>query len=359
MIKVAQPYFGTEEREAVSRVIASGNVASGEEVKNFEKEFAKHVNKRYAIAVSSGTSALMAAIMYRNSKEDVMVPAFSFPATAIVPDLFGNDLVFADINKNRCISHSSILENMTPNTEVIIPVHLYGRRCDDMEKIYETCNEYGITCILDSCQSVAPWSAQYSDLACYSFYATNNITTGEGGMVVTNDDSIAQEIRLIINHGQVKKYCHTVSGVNLRLTDIAAAIGRVQLRKYKKIQQRRHEIAKFYSDNLQSDFITAPEYESKCHDYHQYVVTKEFYVDRERVQRYLLKRDIETAVHYPCPIYKQPIFRRSYLGTECPNAEYASASVLSLPCHPNLTDEQIEYIVETINKIPGSEIVDL
>ena len=359
MIKVAQPFFGKEEQEAAARVIASGNVSAGIEVKKFEEAFAKHVHKKHAIAVSSGTSALMAAIMCRNRKGDTMVPAFSFPATALVPDLFGNDLIFVDITSNFCMSHDDMLEKITPTTEVAIPVHLYGRRCDEISEIYETCMDYGITCITDSCQAPAPWSADYTDIACYSFYATKNITTGEGGMIVTNDDSLANEMRMIINHGQSKKYYHVINGINMRMTDIAAAIGSVQLAKYESIQKTRHKIAKYYSDNIESDFIRAPQYESTYHEYHLYTVLNNIGISRERMQRYLQKRDIETSVHYPYPIYKQPIFRRSYLGTECPITEIACSVVLSLPCHPNLTEDQIEYIVETINNITRDDVLDV
>lgn len=352
MIKVSEPYFDSREREAVARVIASGNIASGVEVKKFEEEFAKHVGKNHAIAVSSGTAALMAAMMDLDCTGNIIVPAFSFPATAIIPDMFGGTLVFADIMRDYSISLQDIKNKITPMTDAVIPVHLYGRRCEDMDEIYEVCCDNGVSCIVDSCQAPSRWSATPCDIACYSFYATKNITTGEGGMIVTDDGVAAESMRQIINHGQIKKYTHTTSGINLRLTDIAAAMGRVQLDKYDDILAKRKHIAKYYSENIVSGVVHKRMYEDNMHDYHQYVVNVNPIANRDKVQKYLYSRDIETAVHYPMPIYKQPLFRNSYKGVSCRMADSVSKVVLSLPCHPGITQEQLEFIVETINDMP-------
>lgn len=360
MIPLAHPSLNEAEIEAVSRVIRSGMLAKGPRVDEFEREFSHYCGTRDSVAVNSGTAALHATLLALGigPGSEVIVPAFTFFATASSVCMCGGTPVFADVDADTFnLSIEKVQEAVTPKTRAVIGVHLFGQPCE-VRPLMEICEEQGIPLIEDAAQA---HGAEYhgkkaGNLAragCFSFYPTKNMTTGEGGMVTTNDHILAGRIRQIIDHGQERKYFHTCIGYNFRMHDIAAALGLVQLKKLDRLNHRRREIAAFYQNNITRDGICTPVVApGMTHVYHQYVVkvTEEFTVTRDELAAYLHEKGIGTAIHYPLPLPRQPVFS----GSACnafPVADELSRTVLSLPVHPQVTDAQCRYICEVINGV--------
>lgn len=267
MIPVARPVFGIEEVDAVSEVIRSGMLASGEIVTRFENEYAKYSGVKHAIATSNGTTALHAGLLATGilPGEEVIIPSFTFIAAASSVSICGAHPVVADVDLSTCcIDPESIVEQITPKTRAIIGVHLFGQPCD-ISAIQQICNDKNLLFIEDCAQAHGATYkgvqvGNFGDIGCFSFYPTKNMTTGEGGLVTCSDDMIAEKVRRLINHGQKEKYLHTEIGYNYRLTNIGAAIGRVQLRKLDEMNMKRQDNASYYSS-----YITLTWRDSVCH----------------------------------------------------------------------------------------------
>ncbi|MBP2146854.1 perosamine synthetase [Methanofollis sp. W23] len=358
-IPIARPLLGTEEADAVSAVLASGMVASGAQTEKFEEEFSGFCGVSHAVATSSGTTALHAALCAAGvgPGDEVIVPAFSFIATATAVSMCGATPVFADVEEaTATIDPESAATLLTSRTKAVIGVHLYGQPCD-AGAVNDFCADNRLVFIEDAAQA---HGAEYhgkkagslGDLACFSFYATKNMTTGEGGMVTTRDDEYADHLRRIVNHGQSEKYLHSELGYNYRMTDIAAAIGRVQLGKLPEFNRRRQETATYYTRRLHLKGLLTPVVTpDRSHVWHQYVlrVTPACPATRDDLMARLRKKGIGTAVHYPIPINKQPLYQER--GSSCPVAERLAASVFSIPVHPGVTDEERSYIAAAINEV--------
>ncbi len=360
-IKIASPVLGEEELQAIKRVLESGILAHGPEVEAFEKEFAEYVGVDYAVAVSSGTAALdllLKAIGVREGDEVVTTP-FTFISTANAILYQNARPVFADIDpRTYNLDPESVLERITSRTRAVIVVHLYGQPAD-MKAFREIADDHNLILIEDAAQAhgaefMGRKAGSWGDASVFSFYATKNMTCGEGGMVLTNDRVIAEKIRILRNHGQTRKYVHEVLGWNLRMTSIAAAIGRVQLRKLDRFNEIRRRNAELLSKGLSSvPGIRVPYIDPRVkHVFNQYVVSVEddYPLSRDQLREYLAGYGVETAVHYPVPIFQQPLYRRlGYPQDICPNARYACKHVLSLPVHPLVSRDDIEYIVSLIS----------
>lgn len=359
MIKMADPIIKEEEIAAVNEVLKSGNIAAGKKVAQFEQEFATYVDKKYAVATNSGTSALHTALLAcgvaRN--HEVIVPAFSFFATAMTATACNAELCFVDVGLDGNLNVEEVEDNITSDTRAVVAVNLYGKIVDEINVLETMCKDYNIFLIVDSCQCPSKEGARYGDVSCFSFYATKNITTGEGGMIVTNNKGIEENSRMCINHGQKEKYIHTNIGFNYRMTDISAAIGIEQLKRLDAITKRRREIAMMYEKDLKLGRLQRypvntyplngkPEI-TDTHVFHQYVIIDE---NRTHLSRFLEENGIQTAVHYPKPIPRQPFYNKFYKDIEIPTAEMLSDTVLSLPCHPGLTDEDVAYVIEKANE---------
>ncbi|QSZ68395.1 DegT/DnrJ/EryC1/StrS family aminotransferase [Methanofollis aquaemaris] len=358
-VPIARPLLGTEEADAVSAVLASGMVAQGEQTARFEEEFAGFCGASHAVATNSGTSALHAALLAAGVEpgDEVIVPAFSFIATATAVSMCGATPAFADVEEaTATIDPESAATLVTPRTKAVIGVHLYGQPCD-AGAINDLCADRNLIFIEDAAQA---HGAEYhgkktgslGDLACFSFYATKNMTTGEGGMVTTGDDEYATHLRRIINHGQAEKYLHTELGYNYRMTDIAAAVGRVQLEKLPAFNQRRRETATYYTRHIRVGGLLTPVVTpDRSHVWHQYVMraTPACPLSRDDLMARLRKKGIGTAVHYPVPINKQPLYQAKF--SSCPVSERLAASVFSIPVHPAVNDEERAYIAATINEV--------
>ncbi|WP_346434935.1 DegT/DnrJ/EryC1/StrS family aminotransferase [uncultured Methanoculleus sp.] len=357
-IPIAQPSLGNEENDAVLAVLASGMIAQGPVTAAFEEEFAAYCGAPHAVAVSNGTTALHAALLAAGvgPKDEVVVPAFSFFATASVVSMCNARPVFADVDAaTATIDPADVLAKVGPKTKAVIGVHLYGQPCD-AGAIREICDDKGLVFIEDAAQAHGATyqgkkTGSLGDLACFSFYATKNMATGEGGMVTTASDEYDAQLRRTINHGQSEKYLHTELGYNYRMTDINAAIGRAQLAKLDDFNCRRQENAAYYNTHITAPGLVLPSVApGRTHIWHQYSLrlTDAFPLAREEFMAYLRERGVGCAVHYPIALPRQPYYTGA---AACPVAEALAASVLSIPVHPNVTDEGRAYICETINGV--------
>jgi len=357
-VPIARPSLGREESDAVASVLASGMIAEGPITRAFEDEFAGYCGTHHAVAVNNGTAALHAALLAAGvgPGDEVILPAFTFFATASSVSMTGATPVFADVRRDTCcIDPGSIVENITSKTKAVIGVHLYGHPCDAVT-LRELTSDHALTFIEDAAQAHGAMIngekvGSFGDLACFSFYATKNMTTGEGGMVTTGSDHLHERLRRIINHGQSEKYLHTGIGYNYRMTDIAAAIGRVQLAKLEGFIRARQENAAYFNDHIRVPGILTPGIAPGCTPvWHQYAirVTDDAPLSREALMAYLKEKGIGSAIHYPVPLHRQPIYDS---GLTQPIAEDLAASVLSLPVHPGLQRHEREYIVASLNEV--------
>jgi len=364
-IPIAKPYITDEEIEAVIRVLKSGILAQGNEVHSFEKEFAEYLGVKHAVAVANGTVGLDIALKAIGIREwhEVITTPFTFISTANAILYQGARPVFADIDpKTYNLDPNSVAESITSRTRAIIVVHLYGQPAD-MKVFREIADDHKLLLIEDCAQAqgatfMGRKIGGFGDVAVFSFYATKNMTTGEGGMIVTNDDKIAEKSRILRDQGQTAKYVHEELGYNYRMTNIQAAIGRVQLKRLEEMNNKRIENAQYLSHYLSGVKGIVPPYVDPRvrHVFHQYVVrvADEFPLTRDKLIEKLRERGIETAVHYPIPIHHQPLYKKlGYPQDICPNAIEASRRVLSLPVHPLLAREDLDYIVNAIKELAG------
>lgn len=353
MIPAAQPIIGDDERQAVDRVLQSGMLAQGPEVKAFEDEFSEIVDKRHCIAVNSGTSALHMAFVAAGIRQgdEVIVPSFSFAATANAVRLAGATPVFADIEQDYFnLSPGAVEAAITPRTRAIMPVHLYGHPAA-MTELTAICQRHNLLLFEDAAQAHAaslngvPVGA-FGVAGSFSFYPTKNMTSGEGGMVTTGCDHIARQLRLLRNQGMERRYENEVIGFNTRMTDIHAAIGRVQLKKLAGWTKQRQDNAQFLSNNI-SGVVTPPTASGAIHVFHQYTI-RVVDQDRDKFAEELVKRGVGCGVYYPTPIHRLPSFG---LTIDLPVTEQVALQCLSLPVHPSLSKKDLETIVETVNAV--------
>ena len=358
MIPVAKPLIGEEEKRAVLEVLGSGMLAQGTRVKAFEEAFASYVGTRHAVATSSGTAALHVALLACGIRpgDEVITTPFTFIASANAILYCNARPVFADIDERTFnIDPEDINEKVTRKTRALLIVHLYGQACD-MRAITEICEDYNLKLIEDACQA---HGAEYrgrrvgsfGDAACFSFYPTKNMTTGEGGMVTTSSDEVAERARLIREHGSRVRYEHIALGYNYRMTDIAAAIGLVQLAKLEQMNARRIENAAMLSRELKGvEGIETPYVMPEVkHVFHQYTVRAE---RREELIKKLEKAKIGYGIHYPKPVHRQRLYLElGYGDVSLPRAEKASREVLSLPVHPALKEEEVKLIAEVVGDV--------
>ena len=360
MINIAKPIISDEEIEAVTEVLKSGMLAQGPKVDEFQNKFAKYAEAKYGIATSSGTTALHTALVAAGIKpgDEVITTPFTFAATSNSILYTQAKPVYADIDaKTFNLDPAKIEEQITDKTKAIVPVHLYGQPAD-MDGILEIAQKYNLKVIEDAAQA---HGAVYKkkkigsigDFGCFSFYPTKNMTTGEGGMVTTNDEEYAEKAGMVRAHGESKRYEQSLLGYNYRMTDIAASIGLVQLKHIDEFNKIRNENAKYLSEGLADvEGITTPVVaDNVTHVFHQYTIRVS--KDRDTFQKFLTDNQIGTGIHYPIVLYKQPYYQALSITGNCPLAEEAASQVISIPVHPSLTTEELDTIIDTIKK--GSE----
>jgi perosamine synthetase len=345
-IPIALPLTGREEKRAIDQVLDSGILAQGEQVEEFEEKFAKFVGTDFAVACSSGTAALKMAIEALNIKREVLIPSFSFIATATSVLFNGAKPVFVDIDpKTYTIDPRDLERKITRDSQAIMPVHLYGQ-CANMDEIMEISEKHDLYVIEDAAQAHgAEWDSRragtFGEAGCFSFYPTKNMTTGEGGIVTTNNGAMAARMRSFRNHGQQDRYVHSILGYNFRMTNVHAAIGLAQLKKLDKFNAARRKNAEYYDAHLDVDSpFTHPKAK---HVYHQYTVSVD---KREDYQKHLAARGIGYGVYYPTPIHRQPVFGT---GDRLPNTDRASDRVLSIPVHPGVSAADRKRVVDAMN----------
>jgi dTDP-4-amino-4,6-dideoxygalactose transaminase len=356
-IRPARPVIGEDEIEAAVRVLRSGMVIQGPEVAAFEEEFSALVDGRHCVAVNAGTSALLLSLVAAGigAGDEVIVPSFTFAATANSVALTGATPVFADILGDTFnLSPESVEAAITPRTKAIMPVHLYGQAAD-MRRLGEIAERHGLVIVEDAAQAHgSTWEGRpvgaFGLAAAFSFYPTKNMHSLEGGMVVTPDAGFARTIRLLRNQGMERQYANEIVGYNLRMTDVAAAVGRVQLAKLRGWnEQRRANAAKLDAGLNGLGVVTPPVVaEDATHVYHQYTVRVPA-GRREALREHLTAQEVGSAVYYPTPTHLLPPFAGAAEGAHLPETLSAAAEVLSLPVHPALTDAELDRIGEAVN----------
>ena len=361
-IPIAQPMIGKEEIEAVKKVFKSGSLAQGPQVEKFEKEFAKFIGTKYAIAISSGTTALHLALLAAGIKagDEVITTPFTFIATANSILYTGAKPVFADINEETYnLDPKSVESKIAKKTRVILVVHLYGQMAD-MEAISKIAKKHKLKIIEDACQS---HGAKFKNkkagsiglASCFSFYPTKNMTTGEGGMITTNSANLALKAKILRNHGSEMRYVYDFLGYNFRMTDIAAAIGIEQLKKLNQFNHKRIENAKYLSRKLEGiGGIIIPEIaKGSSHVFHQYTirVTQEYLLTRDQLTKKLQKKGIGFGIYYPILTYQQNFYKKMGYKDKHKTAEKLVKEVLSLPIHPKVNKSDLDYIAQVIRDV--------
>ncbi len=365
MIPISKPQIGDEEIQAVIDVLKSGIIASGPKVKEFENNFAQYLGAKNAIAVANGTCAIHAALFGAGVQkgDKVITTPFTFIATSNSILHIGAEPVFVDIEPDSFnISPDKIEEVLKSDKDkkikAILLVHLYGLCCD-MDRIESIAKKYDVKIIEDAAQAHGAkyknkMAGTFGDAATFSMYATKNMTTGEGGMVVTDDDVMASQIRKFINHGSERTYYHTIPGYNYRTTDIEAAIGLAQLKKLDGFNKKRRENAERLKNSFSKyDWLVLPQSGDKYfHIYHQFTI-RVLNGLRDDLEKYLSEVKISSKIFYPVPVHKQPLYEEKFSELSMPEAERASMEVLSIPVHPGLTDDDLKYIEEAFYKFSG------
>jgi perosamine synthetase len=362
-IEIAKPAIGKGEIQAVTEVLKSGNLVQGEKVKAFEGYFSSYIGAKHAVAVSSGTAALQIGLQALGLKkgDEVITTPFTFAATSNAVIHCGAKPVFADIDPRTFnIDPERIKHCLTERTKAIVCVHLYGQPCE-MDSILKLCKYSGAALVEDAAQAVGAdykgkRAGTFGTLSTFSFYATKNLTTGEGGMVLTDEKELADKSRVIRNQGQSRPYRHDIISYNFRMTEIQAAIGIEQLKKIEQLNAKRQENAKFLTDSLSSvKGIETPFVpKQNRHVFHQYTIKVP--KRRDHLLEFLNKHGIGARVYYPEPLYMQPPYlKMGFRKGLCPVTEDMCGQVLSLPVHPSLTEKDLESIVDAVRK--GSQAV--
>jgi dTDP-4-amino-4,6-dideoxygalactose transaminase len=359
-LKAQYSTIRSEIREAIERVIESQHFILGPEVEGLEREIADFCSVRFAIGVSSGTDALVAALMAIGTKpgDEVITTAYSFFATAGVIARLGARPVFVDIDpKTFNLDSTGIDQKITSRTKAIMPVHLFGQ-CATMNPIMEIAKGKDIHVIEDAAQAIGArdnkgrQAGTIGNIGCFSFFPSKNLGAfGDGGMVITNDDQLAETVQTIRVHGAKPKYHHGLVGGNFRLDALQAAILRVKLKHLTRWSEMRRNNASRYrslfAEMEPSKYLSAPD-DSAGHIYNQFVAR---FPDRDDLQRFLREKGVETEVYYPVPLHLQDCFSDlDYQSGDFPNAETAASDSLALPVYPELTEEQQHYVVEQIRE---------
>lgn len=344
--------------QVTREVYDSGWFILGQQVSNFEVNFANYCNGKYAVAVASGTDALQLALIAAGVEtgDEVITVANTCVPTLVAVSAVGAIPILVDINPNTfTINPHQIEERITSKTKAILPVHLYGQ-CAEMKPILEIAQKYDLKVIEDCAQA---HGAQYQgcmagtmgDAGAFSFYPSKNLGAfGDGGLVLTHNEVIAQTVVKLRNYGQDKRYYHSIKGFNSRLDELQAAILNLKLSYLDAWNQRRREIAQRYHQAFSSVGISCPLETYGCyHVYHLYVIKVS---KRERWQQLLAEKGIDSLIHYPIPIHWQPAYQECRgQGKYLPITEKLAGEILSLPLYPELTDEEINYIIQTVLEI--------
>jgi perosamine synthetase len=363
VIPINLPKIGEEEVQAVVKVLRSGMLTSGlgmgPAVTEFEKGFAKMAGAKHAIAVNTGTAALHAAVMAVGVKhgDEVILPSFTFVATAEAVALAGAKPVFADIDpKTYNLSPQAVEKAITKKTKAILPVDLYGFSAD-MKPLRQIADKHSLGLVEDAAQAHGTTyegkpAGAFADAACWSMYASKNIMTGEGGVVTTNNEQIAETLRMIRTHGEKAKYSSLILGTNYRMSEMQAAIGNVQLGRLDGFVAKRRQNAELLTKILEKNSKLILPYETKdrLHSWYLYTARLKDGTETERntLMQELKNKGIGAEAYYVNPVHQMPFYRENFGSAKLPETEKASKEVFSLPIHPGVTEEQARFIGGTV-----------
>jgi len=376
LIKVSTPVTDEEEEKAVAEVLQSGRYADGPKAKEFEKNFSEYIKTQHAVATSSGTAALHMALIACGVKpgDEVIVPALTFFATVESVLHQGAIPVFADLDpKTYCIDPKDMEKKISNKTKAIIPVHFFGEPAE-IEEIVEISHRHNLHVVEDCAQAHGAEFrgkkvGSFGDANCWSFYATKNMTTGEGGMVTTDNKEFAEKIFALRNHGMTNRNDHTILGYNYRLSEIHAAIGVVQLKKLEKFNKKRTEI----SNTLREELSALPWLEAQyIPDYIKHaffwcafkIDEKKIGMSGKELREELMKKGLEVRQRYTEPLYKQPVLLENnfnglvrekidYSKIYLPNVESIAGKLIGLPNHPKLSEKDVQDTISIIRSIPS------
>ena len=360
-LKAQYSKIEAEVDQAIKDVITNTSFINGPIVKTFSDNLAQFLDVKHVIPCGNGTDALLIALMALdlNPGDEVITSTFTFIATAEVIALLGLKPVFVDVDEvNFNLIPTEIENKITSRTKVILPVHLFGQ-CAPMEEIMKIANDHNLFIIEDNAQAIGA-DYRFKDgtkkkagtigtIGTTSFFPSKNLGCyGDGGAIFTNNDGLAERLKMICNHGSKIKYTHEILGLNSRLDSIQAAVLNVKLKYLKTYSSNRYKAATLYSKLLKEvNWIQTPKEESySTHAYHQYTI-KILNGKRNELREYLSSKNIPSMIYYPIPLHKQKAFSKFSSGS-FPNTEILESNVLSLPIYPELNDKTIFYIVETI-----------
>lgn len=353
-LKAEYELLRSELEPAVLSALAAAQYIGGPNVRAFEQEVAAYCGVRHAIACASGTDALLLALRACGvgPGDEVITTPFTFVATASTITLCGAKPVFVDIDpKTYNLDPERVEAAITPKTRAIVPVHLYGQPAH-LEPIAELCRKHGLRLVEDAAQSFGAEyggrkSGAYGDLGCFSFYPSKNLGAfGDGGMVITDDDVLADEVRVLANHGSRSRYHHSALGYNSRLDELQAAILRVKLKRVDEFNASRRRAAHAYNARFADSGLVTPHEDGRgLHVFHQYTLSSE---RRDAIQAALAAAGIGNAVYYPIPLHRQELYGDQYAGITLPVTERVAQQVVSLPISPMLTEAQIDRVAEVV-----------
>jgi len=344
--------------KAIGDVIESAQFINGPEVKSFQSELESYLDTKHVIPCANGTDALQISLMALDLKpgDEVITPSFTFIATTEVIALLGLKPVFIDVKKDTfCMDASQIENAITDKTKAIVPVHLYGQAAD-MGEIMRIADKHNLPVIEDNAQAIGSdyhtssgdkKTGTIGQIGCTSFFPSKNLGCyGDGGAIFTNSDELAAKMRMIVNHGQSKRYYHDVVGCNSRLDSIQAAVLRIKLKELDGYINARRKVADYY-DNFFAQFegVNTPVRSDKSrHVFHQYTLTLEG-IDRGALNAFLAEKNIPSMIYYPVPAHKQEMFSSfNSAETELPATDWLGERVLSLPIHTEMSEEQLAFI---------------
>ena len=356
-IPLCRMYIDDEIKKTVLDVIDSGWYVKGENGKLLEEEFARFCHAKYGISASSGTAALFLAMKALDigNGDEVIVPSFTFIATVSPVMLAGATPVFADIDlKTYTMRPDEVERLITKKTKAIVPVHLYGHPAE-MKTIMDIARDNDLKLVEDACQAHGAMAFGHmvgtiGDIACFSYFPSKNMTVaGEGGMITTNNEELAQKMQMMKDHGRKDRHTSTLFGFNFRLSEIHAAIGRVQLKHLPDWVDARRKNAAHYTELFKgADGIEIPEEMGWAkHAYHLYVIRTD---KRDGLAKYLKEKNIATGIHYYMPVHKQPYILDNYPEVKLKNTEFCAERVLSLPLDPEISFEEIGHVVDEVKK---------
>lgn len=356
-LKAQYKSIENEINEVIKEVLESTHFIMGPNVKELEREIADFTETKHGIGVGNGTDALMLTLraMGIKSGDEIITTPFTFFASAETTSVVGAVPVFADIEEDTlCIDPDSIEKCITEKTKAIIPVHLFGNMCN-MDRIMEIAQKHNLYVIEDACQAIG---AEYKGrkagsmghAGCFSFFPTKNLGAyGDGGMIVTNDDDLAEKIKLLRVHGMKKKYHHEAIGYNSRLDELQAAILRVKFKYINNWNKQRYEKAHIYNELLKDVDVKLPtERENSKHVYHLYSIQSKY---RDEIMAFLKENDIATGMYYPVPVHLQEVYKHlNYKEGDLPVSEEACTKTFALPLYPEITYEAQKYVCDKIKE---------